>query len=179
MNRRARKLTQSGQALVEFTLVGIPLIFILISVFEISRGMWIYETVNCAVKQGARYAIVHGENCGRAPNSCQVNLGPSTNACNNTNSSIAEVIQCGGVGLDPAKTTVSFTSVQGTLGPYPLNAVPGTLWPPANGNQVGQPITIEIRTPFVSAISMFWPGASPVSFGSGIFPASSSDLIQF
>ena len=34
-----------GQSLVEFTLVGIPLIFVLISVFEISRGMWMYHTL--------------------------------------------------------------------------------------------------------------------------------------
>ena len=34
--RRHRSL---GQSLVEFTLVGIPIVFVLISIFEISRGM--------------------------------------------------------------------------------------------------------------------------------------------
>jgi hypothetical protein len=173
------KTERSGQALIEFTFVGIPVIFLLISVFEVSRGMWIYDTVNYAVKQGVRYAIVHGENCGRLPNSCQVNLGPSSGVCNNTNSTIAEVIRCAGAGLDLTNTKVTFTSALGSLGPYSLNAVPGTLWPPATGNQVGQPLTIEIRTPFNSVIAMFWPGAAPVTFSSGILPASSSDLIQF
>jgi Flp pilus assembly protein TadG len=173
------KFRQNGQALIEFTFVGIPIMFVLISVFEVSRGMWVYDTLSYAVKQGARYAIVHGENCGKNGNTCQVNLGPATGACNNTNATIAEVIQCAGVGLDPAATKVTFTSTQGTLGPYSLNAVPGTLWPPANGNSSGNPITIEITTPFNSAIAMFWPGGSPVSFASGILPASSSDQIQY
>jgi hypothetical protein len=181
VNSGPSKSRHNGQALVEFTLVGIPIIFLLISIFEVSRGMWVYDTLSYAVKQGVRYAIVHGENCGRAPNSCQVNLGPSTNACNNTNSTIAEVIQCAGVGLDPTNTKVTFISAEGTLGPYSLNAVPGSggFWPPTNGNQVGQPVTIEIRTPFNSIIAMLFPGSAPVTFASGTLPASSSDLIQF
>ena len=143
--------------------------------------MWIYNTLGHAAKEGVRYAVVHGVNCGAHGNTCQVNLGPSTNICNNTNSTIGEVIRCAAVGLDPQQTTVSFTSTLGTLGPYALNAIPATPspWPPVNGNQVGQAITIELRAPFNSAIAMFWPGAAPVSFTSGILPASSSDLIQY
>ena len=173
------KREQRGQSLIEFTFVGIPLIFVMICVFEISRGMWIYNSLNHAVKEGVRYAIVHGENCGKSGNTCQVNLGPSVNKCDYTNATVAEVIRCAGVGLDPARTTVSFTSTQGTLGPYALNAVPAGIWPPASGNQIGQPITIEMRTPFNSALAMLWPGAKRVTFVSGILPASSSDQIQF
>jgi Flp pilus assembly protein TadG len=179
MKTRTSKLRQGGQALVEFTFVGIPMMFVLISIFEISRGMWVYDTLSYAVKQGVRYAIVHGQNCTKNGNNCPVNLGPATGVCNNTNSTIAEVIRCAGVGLDLRQTTLTFTSQVSTLGPYALNAVPGTQWPPPNGNQSGQPITIEIRTPFNSAIAMFWPGAQRVNFASGILPASSSDQIQF
>lgn len=174
-----RKCGRGGQSLIEFTFVGIPVMFTLICIFEISRGMWIYTTLNHAVKEGVRYAIVHGQNCGINGNTCQVNLGPSTNKCDNTNSTIAEVIRCAGVGLDPTNTTVQFTSTQGTTAWYPLNAVPATQWPPANGNAAGSPITIDMRTPFNTALAMLWPGASPVRFASGILPASSSDLIQF
>ena len=168
-----------GQALIEFTFVGIPIMFVLISVFEVSRGMWVYDTLSYAVKQGVRYAIVHGDNCGKNGNNCKVNLGPATGVCNNTNSTIAEIIRCAGVGLDQDLTKVTFISNQGTLGPYKLSAVPGTPWPPANGNSSGNPITIEITTPFNSVITMFWPGANPVSFASGVLPASSSDQIQY
>ncbi len=173
------KRGERGQSLIEFTLVGIPLIFVLISIFEISRGMWIYTTLDHAVKEGVRYAIVHGVNCSKNGNSCQVNLGPSQNKCNNTVSTIAEVIQCNAVGLDQTHTRVTFISSQGTLGPYSLNAVPATPWPPANGNQPGQPIEIDMTTTFNSAIALLWPGAKPVSFAAGTFGASSSDQIQF
>jgi hypothetical protein len=170
---------QRGQSLIEFTFVGIPVIFTLISIFEISRGMWIYATLNHAVKEGVRYAIVHGQNCGINGNSCQVNLGPAANKCNGTNSTIAEVIQCAGIGLDPTKTQVRFTSTQGTTTWYFLNAVPATQWPPANGNSAGQAITIDLQIPFTTALSMFWPGSSPVRFASGTLGGSSSDLIQY
>ena len=174
-----RKSRKRGQSMLEFTFVGIPVMFLLICIFEISRGMWLYNTLGHAAKEGVRYAIVHGIDCGKNGNSCQVNLGPATNACNNTNGTIAEVIRCAGVGLDPTNTKVTFTSTQGTLGPYALNAVPATPWPPASGNLSGQAISIELTTPFNSAIAMFWPGASLVRFTSGTLPASSSDQIQF
>ena len=40
------------------TLVGIPIIFTLICVFEISRGMWIYHTLAYAVNDAAARRIV-------------------------------------------------------------------------------------------------------------------------
>jgi Flp pilus assembly protein TadG len=40
-----RKRTRRGSSILEFVLVGIPIIFVLISLFEISRGMWTYHTM--------------------------------------------------------------------------------------------------------------------------------------
>ena len=51
-----------GNATIEFTLVGIPLVFILISTIEMARGMWIYHTLAYSVKEGTRYAIGRGQN---------------------------------------------------------------------------------------------------------------------
>jgi Flp pilus assembly protein TadG len=45
---------RGGTSLVEFTLVGIPMIFLLISTFEVARGMWEYHTLAYAVKEGTR-----------------------------------------------------------------------------------------------------------------------------
>ncbi len=178
-----------GQALVEFTFVGIPVVFLLISVFEISRGMWIYQTLAYAAKAGVRYAIVHGGNCANQNgNTCFVKLGPATNTCNTNfgiNPTIAEVIRCAGVGLDPVNTRIRFTSVTGTTTACSLetsgaNACPaGSAWPGTGANNINDPITIAITTPFNSAIAMFWPGANPVSFASGTLAAQSSDRIQY
>mgnify|MGYP001548098210 FL=1 len=49
-----------GQALVEFTLVA-PLMFLLIlGTIEAGRFILYYEVMNHATREGARYAIVHG-----------------------------------------------------------------------------------------------------------------------
>src|SRR6266849_3318008 len=77
-----------GSATLEMTLVGIPMIFVLISIIEVSRGMWIYHTLSYAVREGTRYTIVHGVNCKTSPNNCAVTVGQ-----------IATVIQNAAVGL--------------------------------------------------------------------------------
>jgi Flp pilus assembly protein TadG len=175
-NRRKRL----GQTLVEFTFVGIPMIFVLISIFEISRGMWIYHTLAYSVKVGVRYASVHGINCVNGtsnPNNCSVNLGPA-----DTQGTIAYVIRQAAVGLDPASTTLTFNASGNTSTcTLATGSCSGTVWPPNDGvsNAVGKPIRIDIQTPFKSAIAMFWPGAKSVSFASGILGASSQDYVQF
>jgi hypothetical protein len=178
--REPPKNKRLGQALVEFTLVGIPLIFILISTFEVSRGMWIYHTLAYSVRDGVRYASVHGWNCTQNGNTCNTlaNVG-----------NVASVIQFAGIGLDPAKTTLTFytgpTDAAGDgklqIAKCTLTACQGnaTAFPPSGANFVGQPISISITSPFNSVIAMLWPGAKPVSFASGLLGATSTDTIKF
>jgi len=177
---------RSGQAIVEFTLVGIPLIFVLISIFEISRGMWMYHTLAYSVKAGVRYASVHGVDCTNNGNTCAVNMGPVANTCAG-NPSIADVIKCAAIGLDPTKTQIKFytfvlggtKTLQGTC-TLDKGSCPATQFPPPGANQPGvNRIEIDISTPFNSAIAMLWPGAKPVSFTSGTFGATSADGVQF
>jgi hypothetical protein len=63
---RARRSTRSatgrtrGQALVEFALVA-PFFFILLfSIVEFGRAIYYIQILNSAAREGARYAIVHG-----------------------------------------------------------------------------------------------------------------------
>ena len=113
---RKNRRNRLGQSLVEFTFVGIPLIFVLISIFEVSRGMWMYHTLAYSVKVGVRFASVHGINCVKTadnPNDCVVNMGPAT-----TPGTIAYVIRQAAVGLDPTKTTITFNA-SGTISTCP------------------------------------------------------------
>ena len=197
-NTRSNRRKRRGQTLVEFTFVGIPLIFTLISIFEVSRGMWIYHTLAYAAKVGVRYASVHGINCVGStvnaklqnPNDCAVKMGPANPPSTGTLPSIAYVIRQAAIGLDPLKTTITFidsgTSVTCNLDlTGGTSACPATIWPsydPAGVSTydlVGQPIRIDITTPFNSAISMLWPGAKPVRFASGTLGATSQDYVQF
>lgn len=181
MNMRTPR-RRSGQAMIEFTFVGIPMIFVLISVFEVSRGMWNYHTLAYAAKSGIRFAIVHGQNC----------IPPQVNTCSKTVAQVAQVIQDAGVGLDLNDTTVTFSALlpNGAVFGTPVTCTlrgtsggcqnVGSVWPPNDGsNQKGHLLNIKISTVFRSAIAMFWPGAKPVSFAVTNLAASSSDAVQF
>lgn len=166
-----RRQSQRGSAMIEFTLVGIPMIFVLISVFEISRGMWNYHTLAYAVKEGTRYAIVHGSDCSSDPqNTCGVTVGQ-----------VAQRIQDAGIGLDPSQLQLSFTSsghaITCTLNTCLANA---TVWPEAPLNTPGSAVAISASLPFQSALAMFWPGAGGgMNLPTLYLTAGSSDIVQF
>jgi hypothetical protein len=179
-----------GQSMLEFTLVGIPLMFVLISIFEISRGMWMYHTLAFSVKDGVRFAVVHGINCVNTTGGG----GSNPNNCTKTIADVARQIRDAAVILDPTQTTLTFfpgdagatsttCKMQGSAGTdcpqFTANA-----WPPAGVaslNSVGKPIRIDITAPFGSALAMFWPGPhnGPVHFGTFTLGASSTDYIQY
>jgi Flp pilus assembly protein TadG len=170
-----RRHQSGGSTIVEFTLVGIPLIFVLISTFQMACGMWLYHTLAFAAKEGSRYAIVHGVNCSRNGNSYCVTVAD-----------IATVINNAARGLDPSRMTVTLAPSSGSSTTDTLaNLMNGstystTTWPPSGSNGVGQPLTISVVYPFNSGISMFWPGTKPTdALGRICLPASSTDVIQF
>jgi hypothetical protein len=168
-----RRRQSAGASLLEFTLVGIPVIFVLISIFQISVAMWLYHTLAFAVREGTRYAIVHGANCSLNGNSYCVQV-----------SDVATVIGNAARGLDPNQMTVTLTS-QGsattdTLANLMSSTYSSTKWPPAGANAVGEAVKISALYPFNSGISMFWPGSTAVRPNGRVYmPASSTDQIQF
>ena len=183
----AARRRRRGATMVEMTLVGIPTIFILISIFEISRGIWMYETLANAAKAGVRYATVHGADCVTSGSQGQFNLyGGIYNACTVTAGGVANVIKQNGVGLDLTATTVQFTSHAGTIGPAALGTciaggTCGSIWPPNDGisNTPGQSISIEVIAPFKSALALFFPGARAVSFAVSNLAGSSKDNMRY
>ncbi|HYL37389.1 MAG TPA: TadE family protein [Bryobacteraceae bacterium] len=171
-----RKKSRYGNATLEFTLIGIPLMFVLISTFEMARGMWLYHTMAYAVKEGARYTITRGQN---SPAANQLPM-----------SAICGYVVKQGPGLIAHNLTLTFTSFGGASGPYLADACPGTKWPPGGvdgsgnpilDNQPGQAITITARYPFQSTIVLFWPGVKGggMTFPTVTFPAAASEVMQF
>jgi len=191
--RRSRR----GATTIEMTLVGLPMIFLLVSTFEIARGMWMYHTLAYAVRNGVRYAAVRGINC--------VNTSSDPNTCSVTLATVASVVQSAAVGMDPTQTMLTFklgnpTVVSQTLQcylmasqkpqPYGSHSVcsthnnsPVDIWPVSDNtgtyDGVGKAIEIDIETPFYTSLSMFWPGTAPVKFALTNFYASSMDYVQF
>jgi len=162
-----------GSSILEFTLVGIPSLFLLISIFEISRGMWAYHTLAKAVNVGARYASLHGQGC-------------STNGYRGgiAVQDVAGKIAAAAPGIPASTIAVTLTSaVSGPVTCNPLSTclTDSTAWPPAasNENAPGQEIVITGQFMFRSALAMVIPGSRPVSFSATNLSASSRQVIQF
>jgi hypothetical protein len=120
---RSRK-SQRGSTLVEMAFVGIPMIFLIISLFEISRGMWIYTTLSYAARESTRYISMHGQNC-------------QLQNCGVTPAQLGTYIENVAAGLDPTKVTVTFTSLSDYF-VCPLNTLQnGTCVTPGGGGTGG------------------------------------------
>jgi Flp pilus assembly protein TadG len=157
--------------MIEFTLVGIPMIFLLISIFEMSRAMWNYHTLAFAIREGTRYAVVHGSGCSTDPR----------NSCQATVAQVARRVQDAGIGLDAAQLDLTFTSSGNTI-KCKLNAclATATNWPETPKNTPGSTIAINGSLPFESALAMFWPGAgNGITLPTVYLTAGSADIIQF
>lgn len=168
-----RRSTEAGSSLVEFTLVGIGLVFVLISIFEMARGMWIYHTLAHTSKEATRFLIVHGRECQKRAG-CQ--------ALSST-AELAARIRYHGIGLLPEQLDVQVyqngTQVLGSAGGYvKLNTMTATT-PWSTSADAGRSVQVGLRYPFRSALAMLWPGAGKVNFTLTNLGAFSWDTIQF
>jgi Flp pilus assembly protein TadG len=109
MNKRRRS---RGQALVEFSLVLIPFMWMLLGIVDLGRGIYTYNGVAQAAREIARADSVHA--CDSSPCS----LGTSTQTVDAINTQKALIPGLGGPGssITFACTDVSDTVVAGACG---------------------------------------------------------------
>jgi len=157
-----------GSAIVEFTLVAIPLIFIQFSIVEICRGMWDYHSLAQSVKAACRSAATRGAGCAGA-------------GCATTVSQLATTISAYALGMPASALNVTLTSNAGSVTCNPLNACAGnnTVWPPAGGNAAGSDIVISASYNFTSMLMMFAPGTRGMQFSGVTFTAESRQVILY
>jgi Flp pilus assembly protein TadG len=111
-----RRSRSRGQALVEFAIV-VPVLFLMIlGVFEVGRLVFYYHTINHATREGARYAIVHGENAFDGCPSGPVPFGVT--ACDSDASDIKDRIAESAVGLAPSGFTYGWSGDGSTFPIY-------------------------------------------------------------
>jgi Flp pilus assembly protein TadG len=166
-----RNKRQRGNALIEFTLLGIPMTFILISIVSISIGMWEYQNLAWAVDQTARYGTMHGVTCTENSNSCAINVGNMANYFIGAASA-----------LDPGTVSVSFTDGSGTATTCnPINSCtsnsaqfPGTAY-----NSVGSDIKVTASYTVPNPIALYWPGSGSVVASNFTVGATSRQRIEF
>lgn len=165
---------QSGNVGLEFTLVGIPVLFVLISVINISYVMMTMHTMQAAAEQTARYVIGHGSDCAAKSNSCTTTVG-----------TIAVVMTMFNAGVNPHQLQVTLTTASGastSCNPLASCQSNSTVWPPSsNGdNQAGKDIMITASYPCYTVIGIFWPGAGNSNvFGKTVLQAYARQRITF
>ena len=163
--------SRRGSLLLEFILMGVPVLFLTISVFEASLMMWQYHTMAEAVQIVAQYVTAHGYNCSNG-NSCAITIG-----------NIASYIEQTGVGLDPSKLNVTIASANSSTACRPVNTCTSssTQFPPAtNGDyNVGNDITVSATYTMNNPITMFWPSKVSTSTGVLTLGATSTQRIVF
>jgi Flp pilus assembly protein TadG len=87
--RRQRK--QRGAAIIEFALGFMFFLVLIVGLMELSRGVWVYNTMTHATRQAARWAMAHGS------------VNPATK------DQIRKIVLANSVGLDPTRLTVNTT----------------------------------------------------------------------
>lgn len=160
-----------GNTTVEFTLAGIPLVFVLISTVEMCRGMMAYNSLGHTVREATRLASRSGENCLLDGNDCATSV-----------SGMAARIQTAASGIPAQDLSVTLNSAAGARSCSPVTACleDDSLWPPEGANATGAEITVTASYSFRSAITMLWPGGGSADASrTFVLEASSTERIQF
>lgn len=170
--RRTRR-NEKGNNLIEFTLVGIPLVLILISLIEMCFAMWSYHTLAYAVREGARYASTKGKGC---------TLG--TNTCSVTVADVAQQVASAGTGLIPSLLNIDLVSADGNVPCHPITNCYSTttVWPPNSfsANVPGSIISVSGTYPVqTNLVIMFFPQTGSSQVSAVTLPASSQQIMQF
>lgn len=108
-----------GQAVVEFAMVAPIFFLVLFAMIEGGRFVFVYETLNNATREGARYAIVNGANSLGCPTGPPA---PGTTACDPTGEAVKQEVR-----------QAAFGAIGGTVTVTPI-------WAPDNGR--GSTVTV-------------------------------------
>jgi Flp pilus assembly protein TadG len=180
--------SERGSALIEFLFAGIPLMLLLLIIFEMGLALWSYHTLATALEEGATYASTKGQGCTYTGNSCRVSV-----------SQIVQDILSAGVGIDPNKLGLTFhSSVSAYYSDINCNPASScltgtytsTLWPP--GRVTSGTISVYGDMPNLSyvditgtypsptpIIGLFWPFHTLAGIGTLQFSAESRQVVQF
>jgi Flp pilus assembly protein TadG len=181
--RRDRSKERGNQTL-EFTLIGLPLVFMLFSIANMCFAMLTLHTMQEAVEQGARYVVTRGSTC-----------SSGTNTCTATVQQIAGTIANSAAGISPSNLNVSLipATAGNTVTCNPLssclascpsgcnasrtNVFPGSA---SSDNSPGKEIVVSADCSVASPIFMYWPGSGTgEKMNSTSFHAYSRQRVMF
>jgi len=168
-----RNRSERGSSVVEFTLAGIPAIFLMFSTVQLSMAMWNYHTLTYAVNEVAHYAAVRGQSCSANGNSCGTTVG-----------TLAQQVASSAIGVPADQVEVKFTTASGQVtscAPLANCYSNATAWPPSTNsdNSTGKNVTVSAKYRFPTFLAMFWPGAGLSKPGTITLTAASTQRVLF
>jgi hypothetical protein len=150
VTRSHRSRRVKGQATAEFALVAPLFLLIILAIIEGGRFVFFYEMLNSATREGARYAIVHGERAPDCP-SGPMPVGSTFVACDPTGERVKLAVQQAAIGL---------------VGVGDFDAL-DAFWCPASGakpcpgneldNRRGNPVTVRAVYTYASVVPVLPP----------------------
>jgi Flp pilus assembly protein TadG len=134
-----------GQALVEFSLVLIPFLWILMGIVDLGRGIYTYNGVNQAARELGRATSVH--TCDPSAPTCTLGTAPETASVLGTQQNLVPGLGGAGSTVNYQCTTVTDTALSN------VNCASGSF------------VRVTVTVPF-SAVTPFLGGFLPSSLSS-------------
>ncbi len=172
-----RERQQGGSAIIEFTLTGIMLMFVWISIVQMAIGMWRYSTMQYATQAAGAYTAVHGQGCILNGNLCSIKIRDA-----------ARIIRTSAPGLEPESTNLVFSAISKTNHSSVLAShscrldaclTDATPWPLATFAAAGQEFSIHVDYLYNSGIAMWVPGVGGAIFGPCHLPAHTQQMVMY
>jgi len=149
--------SRRGNTLIEFTLVGIPLMLISTTVMVAGISMWEFYNLAYGTQTTARYVAMHGRSCVQDGTSCALSVG-----------NVASFFASHTLALDPSQTNVTLKSATATITCNPVSSCNSNTnqFPNANDNGLNFDVTVTAFYTITNPGRMLLPAAAagPATF---------------
>lgn len=150
--RRRRAQGAVGQGLVEFALVLPVFLLIVLAVFDSGKGVYSYNTVSQAAREGARLASVEVTWLGASGGSCTAPVCPATTAALRTDVVTAVNRMTVGLGSISSANVFIHCHAPGTNTPVTVSS-----WNDcSSSNTIGNIVTVRVAYTYQPIIGAFF-----------------------
>ena len=165
-----RRKNSRGSTVVEFSLVGIPMVLTFVGIVAMGLTMWTYETLSYATQELNRYIAVHGTHCGSGTNNCKLTVG-----------NVATAAESFAIGLNTSSLNMTLTSPNGSYTCNPISSCTSNAnaWPPSSDSTVGTAIQVRMSYQVNPAFTMIWADSKTAMYGSYTLGSYSKQRVLF
>jgi len=164
------KSSRRGSTLIEFSLIGIPLILSSVAVVAVALDMWQFHTLAFGTQTTTRFIAMHGRDCAQNGSTCTLTLDD-----------IETFFASHAIALDPSQAVLTLRSATAVATCNPLKSCAGnmTQFPSATDNGVNFDITLTATYPVTNPAAMMLPGTSRTGVSTYNLFAMSRQRITF